>query len=102
MLLINQKNLLIILSKVCADYGITINHSSCFAEAQKVYKDITNSFKNYNKESNLHNFVGGTTVSVYKAVEEIQNEDFFKNSDAIVILGCEGNIDEKYINYFKK
>ena len=45
-------------------------------------------------------FSGGTSVAVYLALKKLKDEEFIKNTDIIVMLSCEGNIDDivkKYI-----
>ena len=82
------------LCKNYADYGICVSHKECFLEAKKLNLDI--------KESNNEDiFSGGTSVAVYLALKKLQNENFIKNSDIIVMLSCEGNIDEMVIKYIK-
>lgn len=88
-------------SKYFTDYAVTVKHDECFDNAKNVYKDITNSYNLKDLYIKPAKFVGGTTVSVYNAISNYESEDFIKNSDLIVMLGCEGNIDDSYIQYFK-
>lgn len=82
--------------KICniyANYGITVKHIECLQEGKKLKDDIKLS-------TNYDNIlVGGTTASVYKAVKQYKDYDFIKNSDVIIILGCEGNIEESILKY---
>ena len=70
-----------------------------FETANDVYEDINNSYNSNDLDLKPAKFVGGTTVSVYNAIETYSS--IIENSDLIVMLGCEGNIDESYIEHFR-
>ena len=81
------------LCKNYADFGICVSHKECFFEAKNLNNDIK-------KSNNEMVFSGGTSVAVYLALKKLKDEEFIKNSDIIVMLSCEGNIDDivkKYI-----
>ena len=81
------------LCKNYADYGITVNHQKCFELSKQVNNDILQSY------TYTEAFCGGTSVSVYLALLNLKDEEFIKNSDAIILLGCEGNIDKEIIDF---
>jgi len=76
------------IAKNVVDYGITVKHSDCILEGKKIYK-----------ETGM--IMGGTSVSVYKAIKMIKNEEWFIKSDIVIMLNCEGNIDDTIINFIK-
>jgi threonine dehydratase len=82
------------LCKNYADYGISVSHKECFLEATKLNLDIK-------KSNNETTFSGGTSVAVYLAINKLKNYDFIKNSDLIIMLSCEGNIDDIVKDYIK-
>ena len=82
------------LCKNYADYGICVSHKECFTEAKNLNNDIKKSF-------NEETFSGGTSVAVYLALKNLKDEKFIKDSDLIVMLSCEGNIDDIVIEYIK-
>jgi len=81
------------LCKNYADAGIAVNHNKCFYEAKNLNNDM-------NKSTNKTDiFCGGTTVAVYLAIKELKNSEIIQNSDIVIMLGCEGNIDNEIIDY---
>jgi len=73
-------------SKYFADYAVTVDHTNCFETANDVYEDISQSYNSNDLYLKPAKFVGGTTVSVYNAIEEYSS--IIENSDLIVLLGC--------------
>ena len=82
------------LCKNYADYGFCVSHKECFLEAKNLNNDI-------NISNNEIVFSGGTSVAVYLSLKKLKDHEFIKNSDLIVMLSCEGNIDDIVKKYIK-
>lgn len=80
-----------------ADIGITVNHYETLMKSKDFIEDLEES---YNKDKK-NCVAGGSTSAVYLAIEEYQEEKWFKNSDIIIMLGCEGNIDTVINDYIQ-
>lgn len=81
------------IAKAYADYGIVVNHLKCLMYAKALYRDLLIS------DCNTNHIVGGTTASTYLAIHELLNDEWLKECDVIIMLGCEGNVDYKIKKY---
>lgn len=78
-----------------ADFGITVDHKECLYAAKELKNDLQLTYEN----SNYNTSVGGSTAAVYLAVKNTKMEKWIKDCDIVIMLGCEGNIDQMIIDY---
>ena len=79
----------IVLAQKYSDYAVLVNHYDTLLKSTEFINDLSSS----NNIPKKNCKAGGTTVAVYKAIEDNKNQTFINDSDIIIMLGCEGNID---------
>lgn len=85
-------------SRVYCDGGITVNHYETLLKSTNFIKDLSISHNKEEKEC----VAGGSTTAVYLAIEKLKDNELIKNSDIIIMLGCEGNVDNNIKDYINK
>lgn len=80
-------------AKAYADCGVSVDHYLSLFYSKKLFNDLCLSYEH------TSSVVGGSTASTYLAIYNNMYHDMVQQSDVIIMLGCEGNVDNKIKDY---